>query len=58
MGAADNVMGAGYIAILKDAQAYFAAHHGIVYRSLNGIWRQLRKHQIKRKTGRRRKSTG
>ena len=48
------VMGAGHIATLKDAQAYLAAHHGIVYRSLNGVWRQLRKHQIKRKTGRRR----
>jgi transposase len=50
----EAVMAAGQIATLKDAQAYLAAHHGIVYRSLNGVWAQLRKHQIKLKTGRRR----
>lgn len=48
------VMAAGQIATLKDAQAYLAAQHGIVYRSLNGVWLQLRKHKIKLKTGRRR----
>lgn len=50
----EAVMAAGEIATLKDAQAYLAARHGIVYRSLNGVWAQLRKHKIKRKTGRRR----
>jgi transposase len=50
----ERVMAAGQIATLKDAQAYLADHHGIVYRSLNGVWLQLRKHQIKLKTGRRR----
>lgn len=50
----ERVMAAGQVATLKDAQAYLAAHHGIVYPSLNGIWAQLRKHKIKRKTGRRR----
>jgi transposase len=50
----DAVMATGQIATLKDAQAYLAAHHGIVSRSLNGVWVQLRKHKIKLKTGRRR----
>jgi transposase len=50
----EAVMATGQIATLKDAQAYLAAQHGIVYRSLNGVWVQLRKHQIKLKTGRRR----
>jgi transposase len=50
----ETVMAAGQIATLKDAQTYLAQHHGIVYRSLNGVWLQLRKHQIKLKTGRRR----
>lgn len=44
----------GQIATLKDAQAYLAEQHGIVYPSLNGVWHQLRKHKIKLKTGRRR----
>lgn len=48
------VMAAGQIATLKDAQAYLAEQHGIVYRSLNGVWAQLRQHKIKLKTGRRR----
>ena len=48
------VMAEGQIATLKDAQTYLAQHHGIVYPSLNGVWAQLRKHQIKLKTGRRR----
>jgi transposase len=50
----ERVMVAGQIATLKDAQTYLATHHGIVYPSLNGVWAQLRKHQIKLKTGRRR----
>ena len=50
----EAVMAEGRIATLKEAQAYLAAQHGIVYPSLNGVWQQLRKHQIKRKTGRRR----
>lgn len=48
------VMAEGQIATLKDAQTYLATHHGIVYPSLNGVWQQLRKHRITRKTGRRR----
>lgn len=50
----EAVMAEGRIATLKDAQAYLAEQHGIVYPSLNGVWAQLRKHQIKLKTGRRR----
>jgi transposase len=50
----EAVMAAGQIATLKDAQRYLADTHGIVYRSLNGVWQQLRKHKIKLKTGRRR----
>jgi len=50
----EQVMAAGQIATLKEAQTYLAAQHGIVYASLNGVWQQLRKHQIKLKTGRRR----
>ena len=50
----EAVMAEGRIATLKDAQAYLAEHHGIVYASLNGVWQQLRKHKIKLKTGRRR----
>jgi transposase len=50
----EAAMTAGRIATLKDAQAYLAEHHGIVYPSLNGVWAQLRKHKIKLKTGRRR----
>lgn len=49
----EAVMSAGQIATLKDAQAYLAERHGIVYPSLNGVWAQLRKHKIKLKTGRR-----
>jgi transposase len=48
------VMGDGRIATLKDARAYLAERHGVVYASLNGVWSQLRKHQIKLKAGRRR----
>ncbi len=54
LAALEGAMAEGRIATLKDAQAYLAAHHGIVYPSLNGVWHQLRKHRIKRKTGRRR----
>lgn len=50
----ETAMAAGQIATLKDAQAYLAERHGIVYASLNGVWAQLRKHKIKLKTGRRR----
>lgn len=50
----ETAMVAGEIATLKEAQAYLADHHDIVYGSLNGVWRQLRKHRMKLKTGRRR----
>ena len=50
----ETAMVAGQIATLQDAQTYLAEQHGIVYRSLNGVWAQLRKHKIKPKTGRRR----
>jgi transposase len=50
----EAVMAAGQIATLKDAQRYLAERHGIVYPSLNGVWAQLRTHQMKLKTGRRR----
>jgi transposase len=50
----EAVMAAGQIATLKEAQAYLAQQHGIVYPSLNGVWAQLRKHKITLKTGRRR----
>lgn len=54
LAALEATMAAGQIATLKDAQAYLAEQHGIVYGSLNGVWAQLRKHRIKFKTGRRR----
>lgn len=50
----EAAMAAGQIATLQDAQAYLAARHGIGYPSLNGVWVQLRQHQSKLKTGRRR----
>lgn len=50
----EAAMAAGRIATLKDARAYLAARHGIRYRSLNGVWAQLRKHRIALTTGRRR----
>jgi transposase len=50
----EATMATGQIATLREAQTYLAEHHGIVYGSLNGVWAQLRKHRIKRKTGRRR----
>ena len=43
----EAAMAAGRIATLKEARAYLAEPHGIVYASLNGVWAQLRKHQIK-----------
>jgi transposase len=50
----ERVMATGQIGTLKEAQAYLADRHGIVYPSLNGVWAQLRKRKIKLKTGRRR----
>ena len=50
----EGVMATGAIATLKDAQRYLAEEWGIVYTSLNGVWHQLHKHRIKKKTGRRR----
>lgn len=50
----ETAMSAGQIATLNDAQTYLAERHGIVYSSLNGVWAQLRKHEITLKTGRRR----
>lgn len=50
----EAVMATGAIATLRDAQRYLAEEWGIVYGSLNGVWHQLRKHKIKKKTGRRR----
>jgi transposase len=38
-------MEAGDIVTLKDAQDYLCREWGITYRSLNGIWVQLRKHR-------------
>lgn len=50
----EAAMAEGRIATLKDARAYLAERHGVVYASLNGVWQQLRKHKIKLKAGRRR----
>jgi transposase len=50
----EGEMKAGRVATLKDAQAYLSREWGIVYRSLNGVWLQLRKRGAKPKTGRRR----
>jgi transposase len=50
----EAAMAEGRIATLRDAQAYLAERHGVVYASLNGVWAQLRKHKIKLKAGRRR----
>ena len=46
-------MRAGKIVTLADAQAYLAAEWGIAYRSVGGVWWQLRRHKAKPKTGRR-----
>lgn len=43
----------GEIATLRDAQRYLREHHQITYRSLNGIWLQLRRRRARKKTGRR-----
>jgi transposase len=45
---------AGRIATLKDARRYLGEEQGIEYRSVNGVWQQLRKRGAKLKTGRRR----
>jgi transposase len=50
----EAAMTTGAIATLRDAQRYLAEEWGIVYPSLNGVWHQLPKHRIKKKTGRRR----
>jgi transposase len=50
----EAVMVTGQMATLQDAQTDLAARHGISYPSRNGVWTQLRKHQLKLKTGRRR----
>ncbi len=47
-------MRAGRVATLKDAQAYLERAWGISYRTVNGVWVQLRKRGAKLKTGRRR----
>lgn len=44
----------GEIATLRDAQQYLADQHGIVYRSLQGVWSELRRRGVRKKTGRRR----
>jgi transposase len=49
----EAAMHQGRIATVKDAQRYLREEEGITYRSLNGVWWQLRRHQIKLKTGRR-----
>jgi transposase len=50
----EEVMKRGAIATLEDARRYLQEEWDITYRSLNGIWWQLRKYRIKLKTGRRR----
>jgi transposase len=50
----EAAMRAGAIVTLEDARRYLAEQRGIEYASLNGVWWQLRKHQIRPKTGRRR----
>lgn len=47
-------MAAGRIATLADARQYLRQQWGIVYRSLQGVWWQLRRRRAKPKTGRRR----
>lgn len=47
-------MRAGRVATLADARRYLAEHWQIEYGSLNGVWWQLRKHRVRKKTGRRR----
>jgi transposase len=50
----EETMKRGEIATLREVQRYLQEEWDISYRSLNGIWWQLRQHQIKLKTGRRR----
>lgn len=54
--ALEERMRAGRIATLRDARAYLAEEWGIEYRSLNGVWVQLRERRARPKTGRRRHS--
>lgn len=44
----------GEIVTLTDAQRYLHESWSIEYRSLNGVWVQLRRRRARRKTGRRR----
>jgi transposase len=46
-------MQAGHISTLQEARQYLQSQWHIDYRSLNGVWWQLRRHQAKLKTGRR-----
>lgn len=47
-------MAEGKVGTLKDSRVYLDREWGIVYRSLNGVWRQLNRRGAKPKTGRRR----
>lgn len=46
-------MQAGRISTLQDARQSLQSHWQIDYRSLNGVWWQMRRHHAKLKTGRR-----
>ncbi len=50
----EAAMTRGEIATLKDVQRYLREHHQIEYRSVQGIWEQLRRRRVRLKTGRRR----
>lgn len=52
--ALEQQMAAGQIATLTAAQQYLAREWGIVYQSLNGVWRQVHQRRARPKTGRRR----
>ena len=52
--ALEEQMRAGRVARLEDARRYLAEQWGITYGSVSGVWWQLRKHNAKPKTGRRR----
>jgi transposase len=49
-------MRAGMVATLRDAREYLSREWGVEYKSLNGVWLQLRRRGVKPKTGRRRHS--
>lgn len=54
LAALDAAMQQGEIATLEQARTFLAEHYSIHYRGVSGLSRLFKRHQSKRKTGRRR----